>query len=253
MTHFTLKLSAVSVASILFLAAKAPAAVYFQDNFETAPEVSTAAPVTGGDVDADPVAQVGSWRIKDKAGPNSEQVTNFSPPGAHGGNNYARMTDSTDSQLHADLTSAQTGDLTLDAWVNVTNAVGVRIFLQEGATDNANGWLTWGEAGSGFMGYRFGGSWNITTVPYVENTWQHLTVVMHVASDTMDLTLDGNTQTAIPFNSAASNIGNIFFASGGLTQRAYIDDVVVFTGAIPEPSPLALLGLSSALGTRRRR
>jgi hypothetical protein len=252
MRHRNKLLIAISAFTVLAGFGPAQATIVFQDDFETAPEVSSAAPRTSGDVDADPVAQVGTWNVNDRLNVNSDQVTNYPTPGLQGGNNYGRMVDPSSSEWRAIYTSPQTEKVTLDTWINV-HEVSMRLFLRDAGGANIGGWLTWGEGGAGMMGYRYAGSWNNTAVPYTPDTWQHLTVVAHFASQTMDLTLDGNTQTGIPFYGTIADFGEAFFAAGGSTQAVYLDNVVAYTGEIPEPASAALMGMASLLVLRRRR
>ena len=251
MTLRTKFLTAASTCTVLFGLGQAQATIVFQDDFETAPEVSTAPPRTAGDVDADPVAQIGTWAVNDRTAPNSDQVTSYATPGAHGGNNYGRLVDPSSSEWHARYTAGQTEDVTLDTWINV-HETQMRLFLNDAADTNIGGWLTWGEGTAGMIGYRYAGSCNDTTVPYTVDTWQHLTVVAHLGAQTMDLTLDGNSQSGIPFYGAIADLGDAFFAAGNPTQAVYLDDVVAYTGEIPEPASLALVGMASLFAIRRR-
>lgn len=253
MTRYTSMTVALAAGSMLFLGClQARATVIFQDNFETAPEVSSAAPRTAGDVDADPVAQIGTWTVNDNVTPQDDQVTNYSPPGAHDGSNYGRLVSTNSSEWRAFYTTPQTQDVTTDAWINVHEA-GARIFVED-AAGNIGGWLTWGEGTAGKIGFRYNGSWVDTSVPYTTDTWQHLTIVSHFSTQMMDVTLDGNTETDVPFYGTISDFGQTFFAAGGQTQFVYLDDVVASNNEVPEPASLGLLALGgAALLARRKR
>ncbi|HWB52944.1 MAG TPA: dockerin type I repeat-containing protein [Tepidisphaeraceae bacterium] len=209
--------------------------VIFQDNFESAPAVSNQPPDTSGDSAAEPVATIGTWWLKEKSADYSEQVTDYSPPGAEQGNNYLRLVDSTDSEAEAIFTSPQTGDFELSCWVYNVNQPGFRIFGQDSAGDD-NAVLSWGEAVNGFLdasnGPGAGGFYSLG-VPYSLNTWQHLIMDFHVGDGTFDVSLDGNTATGMPMtafgNSPPTDISDILFAGGGGNQGMYfyIDDVTV--------------------------
>jgi hypothetical protein len=244
--------AAVAAGSMLFLGClQARATTIFQDNFESAPEVSTAAPLTSGDVDANPVAQIGTWTVANRDGGLGDQVTSYSPPGAHDGNNYGRLVSTTSSEWRAFYTTPQTQDVTTDLWINVHEA-GVRLFVEDAAGD-IGGWLTWGEGTAGMIGFRYNGAWSDTSVPYTLDTWQHLTVVSHFDTQLMDVTLNGVTETDVPFYGTISDFGQTFVASGGQTQRVYIDDVVAYNNEVPEPASLGLLAVGAASLLVRRR
>jgi hypothetical protein len=234
-------MAGVSMA-ILGLSSPASAVVVFQDNFETAPEVSSAAPLTDS-LDADPVASIGTWVLKDRNGGEGEQVTNYAPPGAHGGNNYLRLANTGDSQARAILSGSQAGDIVIDSWIN-TSQFDVRVFTRD-AADNIGLFLSWG---SGTLRYHNGSAWTSTNLSLAADTWQHLIVKPHLGSSTYDLTLDGNSETIAGYG-ALSEISSVLFAAGG-TPPMYVDDVVIST--VPEPVGIAGIALSALLVKRRR-
>lgn len=239
-------MAGVSIA-ILGLSSSASAVVVFQDNFEGAPEVSSAAPLSDS-LDADPVAQVGTWSLKDRnsgGGVASEQVTNYSPPGAHLGNNYLRVANTGDSQARAIFTGSQTGDLFIDSWVNTAQA-DVRVFTRD-AADNIGLFLSWGPSGT--LRYHDGVNGFISTnIPWTADAWQHLVIQTHRTATTYDVTLNGVTET-IPGFGSLPEFSSVLYAGGG-TPPLFVDDVVVST--VPEPVGLAGIALGGILLKRRR-
>jgi hypothetical protein len=229
-------LAAAGVAAGITGAAQAD--IIFQDNFESAPEVSTAAPLSDT-LDADPVAPIGTWVLKDRAvggGAQSEQVTNYSPPGAHGGSNYLRLANTGDSQAVANFSAVQTGNVTADFWVN-TGQADCRLIMRDSA-DGAGNLLSWGTgANNGFMTYHDGGGWVVSTVPYTLNTWQHMIATFHIDTASYDINLDGNAVTDLPMAYDAgplSDFAKLVFAAGS-SPPMLIDDVVITNTLVGTP------------------
>ena len=226
--------------------------IVFSDDFESAPQVSSDPPRTGG-VEADPVANIGSWILGHRAD-YAEQVTDYSPPGPQADSNYLRLSHASSSEAIAVFTAPQANDFTADFWVHVEH-VGFRIFLRDAAGD-IGGWLTWGEAAPGVIGYRSSGStWEPTTAAYTLNTWQHVILDYNydAVTPTMDITVDISSATGVPFYDASKNeLAQIFFAGGDATGLSeYVDNVLV--DAIPEPAAAALMGLGIVAGLLRQR
>ncbi len=231
------------LAGVGLVAGYARGEIFFSDNFETAPEVSTHAPIVfpdipTDDVDADPVAQVGTWWNKDKtgAGSLSEQVTSYTalgPPviGPRSGNNYLRMQHPQDTEAMATFTAPQTSDVRLDTWIYVPY-VSFRIFMEDSAQNYGN-LLSWGEGAPGYLTNHNGG-FQATSVPYTLDTWQHLIIDFHIGSASYDVSLDGISETGIPMAfgvGVLSDYSQILFAGGG-TPSAYLDDVVISTPVV---------------------
>ena len=217
-------LAAVGVAA----AAQGATTTIFQDDFESAPEVSSDPPRTGG-VEADPVATVGTWVLGHRAD-YAEQVTDYSPPGPQVGNQYLRLSHVSSSEANAVFAAPQAGDFTADFYVNVEHS-GFRIFLKD-AAGNIGGWLSWGEGGAGFIAYRSSApAWVATTAEYVIDVWQHVVLTYHYSptTPTMDISIDGSTATALPFyDDNINEIDRVFFAGGDATGLSeYVDDVLV--------------------------
>ncbi len=236
-----------TLAGFGLLACAAHGGVVFQDNFETAPQVSTHAPIVyptipTDDVDADPVAQVGTWWNLDKngAGSLSEQVTSYTslgPPaiGPHGGSNYLRMQHNQDTEALATFTAPQTSDVRLDTWIYVPY-VSFRVFMEDSAGHYGN-LLSWGEGAAGYLTNHNGIGFQATSVPYTLNTWQHLIVDFHIGSASYDVSLDGISETGLPMSfdlGVLPNYSQILFAGGG-TPAALLDDVQVTAGASVTP------------------
>jgi hypothetical protein len=230
--------AAILASATCGIVASASADVIFQDNFEAAPEVSTAAPLSDT-LDADPVAPIGTWVVKDRAaggGAQSEQVTNYSPPGAHGGNNYLRLANTADSQAVANFSAVQTGNVTVDYWIN-TAQPDCRLVMRN-STDGAGNLLSWGTgANNGFLTYHDGGGWVTSTVPYQLNTWQHMVATFHFDTASYDINLNGNIATDLPMSydvGPLDNFAKIAFAAGG-SPPTYIDDIVITNTLVGTP------------------
>jgi hypothetical protein len=238
--------------AILGLSSPAYAVVVFQDNFETAPEVSSAAPLSDS-LDADPVATVGTWVMKDRGsggGDQSEQVTNYGTPGAHSGNNYLRLANTADSQAIANFTAVQTQDVVVDYWIN-TQQNDARLLMRN-STDGTGNLLSWGATNAGSMTYLDSNGWHVTSVPYQLNVWQHMIATFHFTAGTLDINLDGNIAMGLPMTYDAgplADFAKVVFVGGG-SPPVNVDDIVI--SVVPEPVGITGLALTALLVKRRR-
>jgi hypothetical protein len=206
----------------------------FSDNFESAPQISTAdAPDTS--VDADPVAQVGTWDTQDGSPPNAYglevQVTNDSSPGAFQGSNYLRIYRDSSYQngdAFATFNAPATGQtIQLDTMVYLpANSPYARLqILLQGVENQNNSTSAWlrsdGSGGVSYVGPGF--DTEPTGVSYLTGVWQKWTVDYVVDSGTFSLTVGNSSATNIPVF-APNDVGYIHFANGSNTPGSFYLD-----------------------------
>ena len=259
----------VAVVACLALVSNASAVIVFQDDFETAPAVSSAAyPDPSGDYD--PVAQVGSWEI---TGRNLEaevdqmiQVTDYETPGAHGGSNYLRTAFASDQAYAYGLFDggATTMDLTISTWFYAKSNVfrDGRLFLYDENRTYAV-FVRMGEDGTaggiaGQVQMYDGGSWVNSTIDggYTADAWHHLEVSTDWVNRAYSVSLDGAMLgTGLAMRAEATNMAmiNLNGWNGELDPPPSFDDVIVHV--IPEPMTCGLLsiGLLSLVAVCRSR
>jgi hypothetical protein len=236
----------------------------FSDNFESAPQISTAdAPDTS--VDADPVAQVGTWDTTDGTPPNAYglevQVTNDSSPGAFQGSNYLRLyrdgsgtNTYTNSDTYATMSTAPVNGQTIHMETMVYLPAGspnarMQLMFQgtEGDNNTDSAWVR--PDGNGGVSY-VGAGFDVepTGLSYSTNVWQEWAINYVVGSDTFSLTVGNNTDSSVPV--FGGNLVNyIHFGNGNNTPGSFYLD----STSVPEPTIAGIASIAlMTLGRRRR-
>jgi hypothetical protein len=127
-----------------------------------------------------------------------------------------------------------------------TNGGGVIHFDQ---TSNENTISLLINNASSFVQRYNGSAYVNTTVPYTQNMWQNWLISADLSTQTYTLTVDGVSQSGLPFNLANGGNGtfnHVLFIANGTPSQIFVDQV-------PEPAGLALLGAGAMLPLMRRR
>ena len=216
--------------------------VYFQDDFETAPEVA-------GDpsdpTDADPVAQVGSYgSYREDAGTVGVQTTDWGTPGAAGGNNYLRM--------YAPGSGIQSVRCDTSAPTPTGEPVTVKLDFYAPSGNNCAGWIyvhgTPDYAALLYLG-KYGTYNNIypgTSDHYFEgctfsrDVWNHLEIYVDFDTETYRISLNGIVSPRVePFiwdghPTAIDSISLLSNRTPSANEYAYWDNVEISDA--PRPS-----------------
>ena len=108
-------------------------------------------------------------------------------------------------------------------------------------------------------GYEAGyDAWIDTGIAYNSGEWYHIGWDLNPADSTFDLYIStGAFTTPVASGSYASVpswVGSMYFSSWSGGVQYYIDDVKIYSGAIPEPATLSLLAISAGcLWIKRKR
>jgi len=187
----------------------------FFDDFEAASQWSTNAPLDNT-VDADPVAQVGSWTITESTLAHV-QVTTYSPAGAYPpGSKWCRAYRASNQSGHltANFAAPQSSGQTirLETMVYISNDSEYRcmVRLQNGSTTLA-GMAPAKDGTNRVIRTLDGGSWTPTTVPWEVGVWQKWTLEYTANATTFQFSVDGIEGTA---SATAGLANNVYFYNG---------------------------------------
>lgn len=247
---------------VLLTIGSAQAGVIFSDNFENVAPVAFPASA----VDADPVAQVGTWSNlteQDFYGHINDgiQVTNNAAPGPVGGSQYLankRVTGGFEfavASFSQQATSAMTVEFDFNLVGDALNPSYpynmLSLYMQSAST--YTGWtgepISLDFRGNGWV-RAYGSTQAWMNSEFARDQWVHVKLDIDFAAQKYDITL-GNApkESGFAFASATTGLGNLIFYAGAGDTTYYLDNVVV----TPEPVSLALLGIGALILRARRR
>jgi hypothetical protein len=231
-------------------AASADTVTIFQDGFEGYTAATTFLDVNQ-DVDPGTPPSFGDpWTVAESS-PYYVQVMNVPHgtaycAGPHSGVNYLNIFHAGQIAF-ANIPTAgqnliqQNANVSLDMWVYKNLADGwtggTMVGGRTGAVDPFA--VSFGPDGKVYYN-----GMNDTGLTFTSDTWMNLKVDVDFASQTFDVTLNGNTAKNLGFDQTASKLESVYlYAAGywGSDSRGAFDDVTISVSEVPEPGTLTLV------------
>lgn len=240
----------VAIAMSLGFSSFASATVVFQDDFE-------GSGYNNGDNVGSHSPDVGTWTTTLSSTIRDGSDPGYVAPAGAGGTYYASMQDRIVGQLDSLGIAATTGVKVyteFDYYVPTTAGYYLDVITFAPSP---------GYRGPDFILKSDGTLANYTNISNQYNTvanfsftagvWQHASLVVDYGTGAASLTVGASTGNFTVADPSSTSVRELYFLASDLTNKVYVDNIVMSTTPVPEPAALSLIGLGAVGLLNRRR